>query len=312
MVQEDFNLKDNAEWWVMRETFEDIDDLADYIKKTPPNKFFRNRGTLGSEKEKESDFNDFNSFKDAMYAMEYGYGEHLEKVEKIMKKTRELVSKAMARKSSIKKDVAGFMPIVPNVIIGNPVNMFNQNIKPRKTPVCKLIIEKAMLANMEVRHNIDYFSVLFALIQEIENRGIRCELWLCASSEEGGSPRNEICIQKIKIKDAMQPINVYKLQFPIISADMFRRIFFRCKEVCPTMQNSDWNWGYGRTLINQSRSHYNTDNEYRPNKGMQEILDITDDYIYIPNVQDSGCKGKSTEETLQFFLEKTALKHYIS
>lgn len=310
MKAEDFRLKANSNWYVMREVFEDLNDLATYVKTQPTNKIFKNE-CLASQKSKQGSFNDFDSFEDALKAMEYGYNDYLKDFQKEMKKTKEFMSKSLLNKNGgTKKDVVGFMPIVPNVIIGNPVNMLNQNINPRKTPVCKMIIEKAMLCGVTAEDNIRYFSVLFTLIQEIENRGIRCELWLCAVSEKSDSRRNEISACKIKLKDALQPINIYKLQFPIISADMFRRIGFRLKEITPTME-ADWTWGYGSTLINQNRSYYKANKEHRPNKGMQEILDISEDYIYIPNVEDAKCENADTEEILDFFLKKTALKHYL-
>ena len=310
MKIEDFGLKaTNGEDRVMRESFLSIDELASYVRTAPINKIFKRKDLSSNEKrrDKDDDFNDFEDFKDALKAMEYGYDTHLEDLNKEMEKTRKYVfEKVLNKKGTYKKDVVGFMPIVPNVITGNPINMINSDVAQRRIPVCKIIIEKAMLAGVTAKDTIKYFSVFFALLQLIENKGIRCELWIGGASDCG----KEIHCFKLKLKDATQPINIYKLQFPIISADMFRRIGFRLKETSPTMKE-DWTWSYGRTLINQEEDYYGVEEDYKPNEGMQEILGINEDWVYIPNVQYAKMEGKSTEKIFEFFTTKTALKDYI-
>ena len=309
MKTEDFKLKTTkGRHKVMREVFLDIEELNSYLKKAKTNHIFeRRKNDLASQSHGTGSFNDFYCFEDAMKALNFGYDTHLDSLNKEMKKAQKLVFKKVLNKNgNYKKDMVGFTPIVPNVIIGNPINMINQNIAQRRIPVCKIIIEKAMLGGVDSEDTIKYFSVFFVLLQLIENKGIRCELWISGTSECG----EEIHTFKLKLKDAMQPINIYKLQFPIISADMFRRIGFRLKETTPTMEEN-WTWGYGSTLINMTRSHYRTTEDYKPNKGMQEILDIDENWVYVPNVEHAKMENKSTEQILKFFTTKTALKDYI-
>ena len=42
-------------------------------------------------------------------------------------------------KISYKNDIIGFIPIVPNAIIGNPINMINQKRKEKNIPTATII-----------------------------------------------------------------------------------------------------------------------------------------------------------------------------
>ena len=229
---------------VSRETFSNTTDLSNYIDTAKTNKLFQGRD-LSSHRQKEEDFNDFYTFEDANKALEYGTDIYFEKFNKEFQKVKNYIAqREKQQKTGYKKDFIGFMPIVPNAILGIPDNMINLDMKPKPFPTARIIIEKACNAFIKADDMCSYYAVIFVLIQLLEKRGIRCELWESAVFEED----DEIYISKVKLKDYQQPLNCYKIQFPVIAADMFRRIMFRLLETTPEIKNM-WTWGYGHTLI---------------------------------------------------------------
>ena len=289
------------------DVFEDINDLVNYLKTAPTNRIFSGR-TLHSQKASDGDssFHDFNTYDEALSSLEYGFDKYFIEFENCLKKTKDYISKMKANKTgNFKNDVIGFVPIVPNAINGIPVNMINQNTKKKPIPTLRIFIERTVSCGVSVQDNTNFYSVVFALISLLEQKNIRCEIWECESSKDC----DEIYINKTKIKDCLQPINTYKLQFPIISSDMLRRIGFRLLETCRSLKTGGWHFGYGSPL--REMTYYDLTDDGFPNEGMQEILGISEEDIYIPSVQTLDCCGENLEYILKAILDKTGFKKYV-
>lgn len=178
---------------VSRQTFDEVNELVKYVRKTPPNKIFKG-GRLSSEKKKENGFNDFDSFPDAVRALEYGTDMYFEKFKDKTKKVEDFISKREKNKiSNYKNDITGFVPIVPNAIIGNPINMINTNIKPKPFPTARIILEKANSAGINSDDICSFYSIVFVLIQLLEKKGIRCEIWLIDDFYEHSGRQSGSC-----------------------------------------------------------------------------------------------------------------------
>lgn len=203
--------------------------------------------------------------------------------------------------------MVGFAPIVPNCIIGNPINMVNQTKKERHLPSATIIFEKAINCGHNSNEMVSFASIIFSLIQVLEKKGIRCEVYISSTFKL----ENEIYSYKIKIKNFMQPLNLYKMQFPVIASDMFRRIGFRLLETCPYLENSYWKDSYGRTLIGKTKEYDLTENG-EPTLKLQELLGMKQNDIFIPNsAYFNYDSDDDIEDTIEKIIKRTNFKKYI-
>lgn len=286
---------------VSRQSFYSTTELAKYVKAQPINKIFKEE-KLSSDQEKSGGFNDFDSLEDAIEALEYGTSMYEKDFNKNLKKVQDFLKKKEKNKNAnYKNDKVGFLPIVPNVLHGNPINMINQDIKPKPFPTAKIILDKGNSCRITTNDMNEFYSIIFALIQLLENKGIRCEIWVLDGSMSG----DEIIVSKLKIKSYTQPLNIYKIQFPIIASDYLRRIGFRIIETNPDIKCSGWTSGYGAPL------GVRVDYKEKP-KETTQIIGFDENDIFIPSCQEFGFDaGDDIEETIEEIIDKTNLKNYI-
>lgn len=301
MKHECFNVELREKTMVSRQEFDGTNELAKYIKTAPTNKVWGNE-PLSSKKTKSNGFNDFDSLEDARQALEYGTDIYYKDFKKNIKKVQEIISKREKNKTAnYKNDKVGFLPIVPRVLQGNPINMINQDVKPKPFPTARIILEKSNSAGIDADDMNEFYAIVFVLIQLLENKGIRCEIWVVDSTYEN----QEIITLKVKLKNYMQPLNIYKIQFPIIASDFFRRIGFRILETNPDIKESGWPFGYGMPILRAFDIK-------RYKKEICEVIGIEENDIYIPSCQYFDYKeGDDLEEAIEDIINKTNLKNYI-
>lgn len=288
------NKKDNR--MVSRTDFDNIEDLVKYLKEKKENQIFKNH--CSSKNAFEPDYNDFRTYESALEGLEYGTELYFDEFKKNVKKVKDFLSKNQKNKNSnYKNDRVGFLPIVPKVLQGNPINMINQDVKPKPFPTARIIIEKSNSASIKPEVMSEFYSIIFVLIEMLENRGVRCEVWTTINAYEG----KEIESVNLKIKNYMQPLNIYKIQFPIIASDFLRRIGLRLTEINPDIQDSSWCFGYGKPLSCMYSE-----------KEIKELLEIEDADIYIPSCQKMDYRqGQELDESLKEIIKRTNLKNYI-
>lgn len=291
--------------------FNGISELAEYIKKAKVSTSF-NKERLGSERIKGSgyddeDYNDFYNFDEAFNALVYGTDKYYKKFNYNFKKVNEYISKRNIHKGVIyKNDVIGFTPIVANYLKRIPINMINKDIKEKERKVATIIIEKAMTAGYKSKDMIKFSSIILGLVQVLEKKGIRCRIYISSSFIE----TDEVYAFKLKIKDFTQPLNLYKIQFPIISTDMFRRIGFRLLETCEYLKEESWRFTYGTTLVGEKEGYRLI--EGIPEKKLCNLLKIKEDDIFIPNFTNFNYNSKENiEKTIDKIIKGTNFKKYI-
>lgn len=288
--------------------FENMQEVSEYIRQARINKKIFDEYDLDSENTGIGSFHDFYNFKDAFDAFEYGTDQYFDSFNDELKKVDNYIKKySILDKISYKNDMVGFAPIVPNCIIGNPINMVNQTKKERHLPSATIIFEKAINCGHNSNEMVSFASIIFSLIQVLEKKGIRCEVYISSTFKL----ENEIYSYKIKIKNFMQPLNLYKMQFPVIASDMFRRIGFRLLETCPYLENSYWKDSYGRTLIGKTKEYDLTENG-EPTLKLQELLGMKQNDIFIPNsAYFNYDSDDDIEDTIEKIIKRTNFKKYI-
>ena len=291
-------------------TFEDINDLVQYIKKAKTSTLFKGQ-ECSSKKKKTSSFHDFETFDEAIKALEFGTDLYFNRFKHSVRKVEDIITKKEKyNNTNFKNDIVGFVPLVANAVLGIPKNMINQEKRVKPFPTAKIFLEKSNSACIDSDDMCDYYAIIFVLIQLLEKRGIRCEVWNVASFFEGGYDNDdEIVACKVKLKGYMQPLNVYKIQFPIIATDYFRRIMFRILETTENLKNS-WTWGYGHPLIRESG--YELESDGKPTKGLKDALNLDDTDIYIPSCQYFDYhSGDNLDKIISKLIKCTNLHNYI-
>lgn len=300
----------NKDWYIISEhVFDDITDLVQYLKAPiQTSKIFKeNESSL--REGTDDGWHDFRTYQEALEGLELGTDKYFNEFKQNIKKVKDyLASQEIQKVAGYKNDIVGFSPIVPNAIIGNPINMINSNIKAKPSPVAKIIIEKANNAGVNSEDMISFYAIIMALVDTLEQKGIRCEVWTSAVFKED----EEVYLYKLKLKNFNQPMNTYKIQFPIISTDMFRRIGFRLLETNPDLRDSGWTWGHGQTLIGKRTGYGLKDNGTIENKA-KDLLQLNDTDIFIPNC-DYFEHSKSDEigEAIRRIIKGTNFNKYIN
>ena len=238
-----------------------------------------------------------------MEALEYGTDIYYKDFKKNIKRVQDFINKKEKNKNaSYKNDRVGFLPIVPKVLQGNPINMINQDVKPKPFPTAKIILEKSNSWHIKPRDLNEFYSIIFVLIQMLENRGIRCEIWVTDNSYKD----REMVGTNVKLKSFTQPLNTYKIQFPIIASDFARRIIFRLTETNPDITSSAWTYTYGRPLLREFEHLTWKD------KLIKDLIGLGENDIYIPSCQEFGYRaGNDLDEAIQKIINETNLKNYI-
>lgn len=163
-----------------------------------------------------------------------------------------------AIKTRLKDDVAGFLPIVPNALMGLPKTMRNVEIVTKKSKVLNVTIDATFRADVSKSKAQEYFSKVFAHLMALEKSGFRIRINSMMSF--GDSTEYTVHIVKLLLKHEHQPIDIKKLMFPIINTAMFRAVGFDWYERLPDAVKIS---GYGRAL------HY-----WHDSTKEQEIYDV--------------------------------------
>ena len=112
--------------------YDDIEDVVKRVKIAPVSKLWSGEKEASQEKGRK-DFCEFPTFEMALNKLEFGYDDHYKQFLGNFEKAKNIVSKiTTTRLGGTKRDVAGFIPIVPNALLGLPESMINSSRTKRK------------------------------------------------------------------------------------------------------------------------------------------------------------------------------------
>lgn len=230
---------------VYQETYDNVGLMVQTFAKRPNNQVMRNED---SSKSGSKSFTGTKSLEEALDLLEHGWTDRLEEIKKEIAQFSHVVTKeATAQRVRPYNHVVGYVPNVPNAILGLPESMINTTRVPQKVKTVQIV------HNMGVNCGIDANDILKAgittlkLVNILEAKGIRVRFdCICYSGMQG----NERAFCKVKLKDWRQPLDLRKVAFPIAHPSFFRRIGFRFLETVPGLEKSGWAFGYGTPLAN--------------------------------------------------------------
>lgn len=177
------------------------------------------------------------SYEQALQFLEEGYLPTVEKLKAGIKANLQ----GNGKRISFHNDIVGYAPIVPLAIQGVPNSMINSRMKPIKAKVIDVYYN--MTASWSTKSNdiINAGVKVLSAIIALEQQGYRFNLYAVQNYYRDG----ECYMLKVKVKDAMQPIDLKRISFPLTHTAFFRVIGFDWFSKCP---EAKYLWGYGRCI----------------------------------------------------------------
>lgn len=214
------------------------------------------------------------SYEQALQFLEEGYQPTVEKLKVGIKSKLQ----GNGKRISFHNDIVGYAPIVPLAILGVPNSMINSRMKPIKTKVIDVYYNMTASSYVNNEDIIAAGVKLLSAIIGLEQQGYRFNIYAIQ-----GYYRNSKCYMlKVKVKDAMQPIDLKRISFPLTHTGFFRVIGFDWYSKCP---EAKYLYGYGKPLeidFNNTQINNATKEIFGDNAvwfGCQKIVKENEEYI---------------------------------
>lgn len=139
-----------------------------------------------------------------------------------------------------KNDIHGFVPIVPNAIIGLPLSMINQAREPKKVKGINIFFNVSIRCATSKEDIARKGAIMLSLIDALERKGFRVNLKVGSVSMKGNTVHGVITT----MKRYDEPLNIRKLAYYLVNPSCLRRTFFKLKESISELTDVT-NSGYG-------------------------------------------------------------------
>ena len=191
-------------------------------------------GTLGGN---DKTWCGVESYEQALQFLEEGYQPTVEKLKAGIKSNLQ----GNGKRISFHNDIVGYAPIVPLAILGVPNSMISSRMKPIKAKVIDVYYNMTASSGTNSKDIIDAGVKLLSAVIALEQQGYRFNLYAVQNYYKTG-----VCYMlKVKVKDAMQPIDLKRISFPLTHTGFFRVIGFDWYSKCPEAKYISC---YGRSL----------------------------------------------------------------
>jgi len=162
---------------VVYENFKSINELLSTMEKRPVrNQAFNAKDNLASQRDytgNERPWSGTETYDQAMEIMRTGYKDPLDKMKKAILK---IGQNEKANRPKLKNDFVGFIPHVPNTLMGLPITMINKEKQENKAKTIHLIYSistaSVVSPNDMVQGGINFIS----LVNSLEKQGYRVKI----------------------------------------------------------------------------------------------------------------------------------------
>lgn len=166
------------------------------------------------------------SYEQALQYLEEGYQPTVEKLKAGIKSNLQ----GNGKRISFNNDIVGYAPIVPLAIQGVPNSMINSYIKPIKAKVIDIYYNMTSSSRTKSEQIIQAGIKLLSAVIELEQQGYRFNIYAIQNYYDYYKPCYTL---KVKVKDAMQPIDLKRISFTLTHTGFFRVIGFDWYSKCP-------------------------------------------------------------------------------
>jgi len=204
--------------------FENISELSRYVNRE------RKPGRCNSSDEEDYGFYGTKNFNEALELLKYGDEKLYEKVkeERAKIKIDNLLGKA-SNKRVYFNNVCGYIPNVPNYLIGSPLSMIDMKKVESSQRIVNIFLNIRVCGGVDANDVIKIGTKYLSVIDLIEKSGYRCNLYSGVANASGYTDRHSCLMTRIKTD--REPLNIKKICFAVANPSMQRRIKFRWQEV---------------------------------------------------------------------------------
>ena len=153
-------------------------------------------------------------------------------------------------------DVVGFMPIVPNAIIGLPISMINTRKEVKKQKVLRFLVDATKACRYDYDEIVEKMSKILAVIANFEKSGYRCKIEILETFSQPDE-RKTIIGFSIPVKNETQLFDIKRLAFPIIHSAMSRVFGFSWQASLPLEYKKTSSKNLGKSLCYWGESKRN-------------------------------------------------------
>lgn len=234
---------------IIKEHFTSIRQMLSVIESRPNNKVMKGRkesedGTLS--------FTGTRSYQEALDLFQNGYTDVLDQIKTGV--DANVRKNQVVNRRQIRTNVVGYVPHVPNAILGLPNSMIMTEQRPQKIKAVSIVAGITENCGTPAEEFVKSGIAVLSLVNTLELRGFRVSLKLSFYNAQCGE---ELTWATICLKDYREHLDIQKLCFPLANPSMFRRFGFKWLETCPNLHASGWAHGYG-----SSRSDYNSAKQF--------------------------------------------------
>ena len=224
--------------------FDSIDEFTNYIETTEPYDNGRDNSSHNSSKS----FTGTNSFEEALKLCKYGD----EKLHSIVNKQSlkiDNIDTVNKIKQTLVNDLVGFVPNVPNYMMGIPNNMIRSNKNNLASKIINIYINLSASAHVSSESITENAAKYVSAINNLEQQGYRCNVYCGNIASMYYNNDKAYYALIVKIKSDREPLNLSKMCFPLCHSSMLRRLSFKWIETIPIDFTHD---GYGRPVDDDS------------------------------------------------------------
>lgn len=231
--------------WVAE--FKSIHEFENFITKNPENKVFKDCHYLASKDKKywTVDFTNTKSFDEAIDLLHNGWTDKAKELTKKLKAVERDMAPIMKQQRCV--SVAGYQPIVPLFLAGQPANMIGTRMQPVKQKVVTLVKSVSYSGNVEPEEWTEQGLKALAVVKKLESNGLRVNVDIVRGGYDPDTKSNGI-VCRVRVKNANERLNVSKLAFTMCHPSIQRRLMFRFTEVYDRV-SSGYRSTYGMTFI---------------------------------------------------------------
>lgn len=216
--------------------FSSTHELLDFIENEEPNWTVQSSKKQGAG----SSWDLGVSFNKAMELLRYGWEEGVKKASALAQPIPNHT------RWTEKFDYAGEIPDVGRYLAGDPMHMRRRGASRKPKPAMTLAISIGANCNVHSTSMANYGAAMLALIDRLESKGVRVELYVLWATE-GNKGRTSI---SVNLKRAQDVLDISAIAFGVAHPAMLRRIMFACIE--RTRQPYIPGYGSSSSLISEA------------------------------------------------------------
>ena len=251
---------------IIKEHFTSIHQMLSVMESRQNNDVMAGRQ---SSRDNDKSFCGTKNWDEAISIFQNGYVDILDQIKAGV--TQHLKAMGVTHKRNIRTNVVGYAPHVPNAILNLPNSMILTESQPQKVKAISIVYNMCANCGTGTEEFIKCGITLLSLVNTLELRGYRVNLqtaFFCAADG------NDRAFGALCVKDYREHLDLQKLCFPVAHPSMFRRFGFKWLETCSGLVESDWSFGYGRSVS------LNNDEKFAA-----AVLDKNACYIDLPSIK---------------------------